>query len=187
MLPARVDAALSRAKHAGFELSCDTAVGQLLAALAAAVPRDGRILELGTGCGVGLAWITHGLDGRADVEVVSIESDPEAIAVARSGDWPSFVSFVEGDGVSVLPTIGEFDLVFADAEGGKWERFDLTLEAVRLHGVLIVDDMTPARWESERHRSKTAEVRAHLLSESRFVSAEVTQGTGVILSTRVRS
>ena len=67
---------------------------------------------------------------------------PEAIAVARSGDWPSFVSIVEGDAVTVLPTVGEFDLVFADAEGGKWERLDLTLAAVRLHGVLIVDDMT---------------------------------------------
>ena len=142
MLPSRVDAALSRATHAGFELSCDPAVGQLLAVLAAAVPRNGRILELGTGCGVGLAWITHGLEGRADVEVVTIESAPEAIAVARSGDWPSFVSIVEGDAVTVLPTVGEFDLVFADAEGGKWERLDLTLAAVRLHGVLIVDDMT---------------------------------------------
>jgi predicted O-methyltransferase YrrM len=187
MLPPRVDAALSRATHAGFELSCDTAVGQLLAVLAAAVPRDGRILELGTGCGVGLAWIMHGLEDRADVEVFSIESGAEAIAVARSGDWPSFVSIVEGDAVTLLPTVGEFDLVFADAEGGKWERLDLTLAAVRLHGVLIVDDMTPPRWESERHRSKTSEVKARLLSESRFVTAEVAHGTGVVLSTRVRS
>ena len=104
---------------------------------------NGRILELGTGCGVGLAWITHGLEGRADVEVVTIfVVGPEAIAVARFCDWPSFVSIVEGDAVTVSPTVGEFDLVFADAEGGKWERLDLTLAAVRLHGVLIVDDMT---------------------------------------------
>jgi demethylmenaquinone methyltransferase/2-methoxy-6-polyprenyl-1,4-benzoquinol methylase len=187
MLPPRVDAALARAASAGFELSCDTAVGQLLAVLAAAVPRNGRILELGTGCGAGLAWITHGLEGRVDVEVVSIESSPEALAVARSGDWPTFVSIVEGDAVTLLPSVGEFDLVFADAEGGKWERLDLTLAAVRLHGVLIVDDMTPPRWESERHRAKTAEVRARLLADTEFMFAEVTQGTGVILSTRVRS
>jgi predicted O-methyltransferase YrrM len=187
MPPPRVDAALSRAAHAGFELSCDTAVGQLLAVLAAAVPRNARILELGTGFGVGLAWITHGLEGRADVEVVSIESGLRAIEAARLGNWPSFVSIVDGDAVTLLPTVGEFDLVFADAEGGKWERLDLTLAAVRLDGVLIVDDMTPACWETERHRLKTAEVRDRLFSDSRFVSAEVTQGTGVILSTRVRS
>src|SRR3954462_3348555 len=112
MLPPRVDAARSRAASAGFELSCDTAVGQLLAVLAAAVPRNGRILELGTGCGVGLAWITHGLDGRAAVEVVSDDSSSEARAVAQSADWPSFVSVVEGDAVTLLATVGQFDLVF---------------------------------------------------------------------------
>jgi len=187
MVPPRVDAALSRAKVAGFALSSDPAVGHLLAVLAAAVPPNGRVLELGTGCGVGLAWIAHGLEARTDVDVVSIESSPEAVGVARSEAWPSRVSIVEGDAVTLLPTLGAFDLVFADAEGGKWERLDLTLDAVRPNGMVVVDDMTPPRWEDERHRAKTAEVRARLLSDPRFVTVEVTQGTGVIVSTRARS
>jgi demethylmenaquinone methyltransferase/2-methoxy-6-polyprenyl-1,4-benzoquinol methylase len=187
MFPPRVDAAIARGTEAGFVMSCDPEVGQLLAVLAAAVPLDGRILELGTGCGVGLAWITHGLDDRTDVEVVSVEAAHETVQVARSADWPAFISIIEGDAVTLLPTLGQFDLVFADAEGGKWERLDLTLAAVRLRGVLIVDDMTPARWESERHQAKTTEVRARLLAHSMFMTAELTHGTGVILSTRQRA
>ncbi len=165
-------------------MSCDSAVGELLAVLASAVGPDGRILELGTGCGVGLAWIVHGLDGRSDVEVVSIEQDPVVAASTRNGAWPAGVSIVDGDAVALLPTLGTFDLVFADAEGGKWERLDLALAAVGVGGMLVVDDMTPERWQDEQHRVKTEEVRARLLAEQSFVAAELTHGTGVIVCTR---
>ena len=56
-LPEGVAAALGRAREAGFALSCEVGVGRLLATLAAGVRPGGRILELGTGAGVGLAWI----------------------------------------------------------------------------------------------------------------------------------
>ena len=79
-----VDRARARAAAAGFDLSCDDEVGALMAALAAGVPRGGRILELGTGVGVGLAWIVAGLEGRSDVEVHSVEVDPRTAAVAAT-------------------------------------------------------------------------------------------------------
>jgi predicted O-methyltransferase YrrM len=47
--PAVVRDAQARAERAGFAMFCDDRVGELLAVLAAAVPRGGRILELGTG------------------------------------------------------------------------------------------------------------------------------------------
>ena len=50
-------------------------MGRLLSTLAAAVPPGGRILEIGTGVGVGLAWLAAGLEGREDVEVLTVESD----------------------------------------------------------------------------------------------------------------
>ena len=74
-LPAAVQAAYDRADELGFPLSCEPAVGQLLAVLSAAVPPGGRVLELGTGVGAGLAWIVSGLGDRDDVEVVSVELD----------------------------------------------------------------------------------------------------------------
>jgi hypothetical protein len=48
-VPHRVCTAMERAEAAGFTMSCDPRVGRLLSVLAAALPRDGRILELGTG------------------------------------------------------------------------------------------------------------------------------------------
>lgn len=50
-VPALVGAATGRPRSAGFRLSCDPAVGQLLAVLAAHLPAGARVLELGTGAG----------------------------------------------------------------------------------------------------------------------------------------
>ncbi len=83
-LPGSVRAAYERASSAGFELACEVEVGRLLAALAAAVPGGGRVLEIGTGVGVGLAWLVHGLGARRDVEVVTVELDDEVQRTALS-------------------------------------------------------------------------------------------------------
>ena len=62
-VPGGVQTAAKAATKAGFPLSCDPGVGRLLGVLAAGVPPHGAILELGTGAGVGLAWIVAGLVG----------------------------------------------------------------------------------------------------------------------------
>ena len=77
-----------------------------MACLANAVPIGGRILEIGTGCGVGLSWIVHGLGSRSDVEVVSVEIDSAIASSTRSVGWPDWVSIVEGDGADLVGTIG---------------------------------------------------------------------------------
>jgi predicted O-methyltransferase YrrM len=184
VVPDRVERATAVAAESGFELSCDPDVGRFLAVLAAATPTGGRILELGTGCGVGLAWIVHGLEPRDDVEVVSIEFDATSVACARRCEWPPFVSIVEGDALALLPESGMFDLVFADSEGGKWEGLDTTISSLRPGGLLLVDDMTPARWASDEHRTKTEAVRTRLLSDPQLVAVEITQGTGIVLCAR---
>ena len=184
MLPDRVERATAVAAESGFDLSCDPEVGRLLAVLAAATPTDGRILELGTGCGVGLAWIVYGLDARDDVEVLSIELDAESVACARQSAWPGFVAIVEGDALALMPQSGTFDLVFADSEGGKWEGLDGTIAALRPGGFLVVDDMTPAGWASDHHRLKTEEVRDRLLADPQLVAVELAHGTGIVLCTR---
>jgi len=60
-VPARVQEATRAAAEAGFSLSCDHGLGRLLGVLAAAVKQEGSILELGTGAGVGVAWIVAGM------------------------------------------------------------------------------------------------------------------------------
>jgi demethylmenaquinone methyltransferase/2-methoxy-6-polyprenyl-1,4-benzoquinol methylase len=118
-LPGSVRAAYERASSAGFELACEVEVGRLLAALAAAVLGGGRVLEIGTGVGVGLAWLVHGLGARRDVEVVTVELDDEVQRTALSAPWPPWVRFESGDGAKAVGGLGQFDLIFPDAPGGK--------------------------------------------------------------------
>ncbi len=185
-LPTLVRDARAWASRSGFEYSCDDRVGNLLAVLAASVPAGGRILELGTGAGVGTAWIVHGVAGRADVKVVTAEVDPALSAGARSAPWPSYVRFVVGDAVEMLPSLGCFDLIFADAPGGKWERLDLTLDALRPGGFLLVDDMTPTdRWDAHQV-TKQSEVGDELHRNPALVTCDLEWATGLILCVRTR-
>src|SRR5713226_2745830 len=112
-VPTSVRAARSVAAEAGFDYSSDDRVGRLLSVLAAAVPQRGRILELGTGAGVGTAWIVHGLGDRSDVEVTTVEAEQEMEDLAQRQVWPTYVRFIVDDAVHVLASLGQFDLLFA--------------------------------------------------------------------------
>ncbi len=183
-MPASVDAAVQRAAEHSFPYSCDRATGELLAVLAAAVPPGGRILELGTGAGVGLAWIVHGLAGRDDVSVLSVEQDPATAQLAAGGDWPAHVTITTGDAEALLPGLGRFDLVFADAEGGKWSGLTLTLRALTDRGVLLLDDMDPQRYELDEHRRSIAAVRSTLAEDTGLVLVDLPVASGIIIATR---
>ena len=79
---------------------------------------------------------------------------------------------------------GTFDLIFADAQGGKWEGLDRTIAALNPGGLLVVDDMTPRpEWAAEQH-ARQAAVRRALLASPLLTSAELSHGSGVILSAR---
>src|SRR5450631_1775884 len=43
-----------------------------------------------------------------------------------------------GDALGVVGEGGTFDLIFADAQGGKWAGLDRTIAALRPHGLLVV-------------------------------------------------
>ena len=183
-LPASVLAAYERAASAGFQLACEVEVGRLLAALAAAVPDGGRVLEIGTGVGVGLAWLVHGLGARRDVEVVTVELDDEVQQTALSAPWPPWVRFESGDGAEVVGRLGQFDLIFADAPGGKIFKLRRTVAALRRGGVLVVDDMDLTRHEDEQLQSALAVVRHRLLDNAELVCAELGFGSGVIVAVK---
>jgi demethylmenaquinone methyltransferase/2-methoxy-6-polyprenyl-1,4-benzoquinol methylase len=183
-LPKRVADACARAEAARFELSCEPEVGRLLAALAAAVRPRGRVLELGTGAGVGLAWLVSGLGERTDVEVVSVEAERGIQEVAAAGAWPSFVRLELGDGAELVRELGQFDLVFPDAPGGKLFGLDRTIDALQPGGILVVDDMDPRGHEDPELRAALAGVRERLLTHPDLVAAELEASSGIVLATR---
>ena len=183
-VPSLVREATDRARRAGFSLSCDPEVGRLLAVLAARLPAGARVLELGTGTGAGTAWIASALLPQAGVTVITVEKDPLTAALAAQGDWPGFVELRCADALAVLGEAGRFDLIFADAQGGKWEGLDRTIAALAPRGMLIVDDMTATpQWDAEQH-AKQRQVRRVLLTSPLLTSVELRHGSGVILSTR---
>jgi demethylmenaquinone methyltransferase/2-methoxy-6-polyprenyl-1,4-benzoquinol methylase len=185
--PPLVAAAMDRAREAGFPMSSEPAVGQLLATLTAHLPAGARVLELGTGTGVGTAWIASGLLPRTDVTVLTVESDPARAQLAAQGDWPPFVELRHGDGLDVLAREsqeGAFDLIFADSPAGKWYGREQVIAALRPHGLLVVDDMTPLPDWDEDMRAGQEEVRQALLGAPELTSVELAHGSGVILCAR---
>jgi demethylmenaquinone methyltransferase/2-methoxy-6-polyprenyl-1,4-benzoquinol methylase len=183
--PKGVTEARERAVRIGFELSCDDGTGRLLAVLAAAVPEGARILEIGTGVGMGCAWMVHGLGSRTDVELVSIEFDAAAAAAAAEGSWPAYVRLIAGDVNELLPTLGMFDLIFPDAPAGKWTGLGRTIASLRPRGVLVVDDLTAKPDQPEEWNEYLARTRDKLLSHPDLVAVEIADLTGVIIATKI--
>ena len=146
-----------------------------------------RVLEIGTGVGVGLAWLVHGLGARRDVEVVTVELDDEVQRTALSAPWPPWVRFESGDGAEAVGGLGQFDLIFPDAPGRKIFGLRQTVAALRRGGVLIVDDMDLTRHEDEQLRSALAVVRHRLLGDAELFYAELSFSSGVVVAVKRRS
>ena len=183
-LPRTVADALERAERRGFAHSCEEGTGRLLRVLAAAVPEGGRILEVGTGVGVGCAWMVDGLGSRTDVEVISVENDPALAEEASSYDWPRYVRLVQGDVTELMPSLGTFDLIFPDAPAGKWTGLSRTIAALRLRGVLMVDDLIPKPEQPAEWNEYLTRTRDRLLSHAELVAVEINDLTGVVLAVR---
>lgn len=174
---------MQRAAGLNFAVSCSPAVGRLLRVLAAGV-RGGTIGEIGTGCGVGAAWITDGL--RPDTQFFTVESDGArtAAAAVSIGSYPN-VHLLNGDWHDIL-AYGPFDLVFTDVSEAKRDEPETVLRAVKPGGMILLDDLTPEDlWPAEWH-GQTDRVRAFWLNEPGLVATEllVDQRSMVILGTR---
>jgi demethylmenaquinone methyltransferase/2-methoxy-6-polyprenyl-1,4-benzoquinol methylase len=185
-VPPVVKAAYDREQQLRFKQSSEPEVGRLLSVFAAMVPLRGRVLELGTGAGVGLAWIMYGLNERNDVEVTSVEIDREQAASVEAAGWPDWVSIVVGDSVELLGTLGSFDLIFADTPGGKIYNLQATLAALRPGGVLILDDMDIQNTEPPERIARLANVRNQLFGSPSLICTELALSSGVVVAARQR-
>jgi predicted O-methyltransferase YrrM len=115
-----------------------TGVGRFLAMLAAGCA-GGRIGELGTGTGVGAAWIASAMP--ADCTLVTAEIDPDLASAARqllAADHR--VEVITGDARQAISGRGPFDLLFADGGGGDSAGL---VNLLRIGGRIVMDDVTP--------------------------------------------
>jgi predicted O-methyltransferase YrrM len=131
-----------------FQRSSIPEIGRLLAVLAASRPR-GRLAEIGTGTGVGSAWIASTMGNEASLVTVEVDDDRAAACARLFADVPN-VRVLHGDWHEVLPPEAPFDLLFFD--GGGWKRSpphqmraesERALELVAPGGIVAMDNLTP--------------------------------------------
>ncbi len=146
-------------------------VGRLLAVLAAGC-HGGRIGEIGTGVGIGSAWIASAMP--RDCLLVTVEIDPERAAQAAdllAGDGR--VRVITGDGHQVMRENAPFDLLFAD--GGSRDRtlYAALVDLLRVGGQIIMDDVTPLASGLRPEGSGNDVKRDFFFGDPRLVSTEI--------------
>jgi predicted O-methyltransferase YrrM len=168
----------------GFTMASEPKTGALLAVLAASKP-GGRLLELGTGTGLGTAWLLAGMAAGAQLD--SVDTDPNALAVARRhlGSDPR-VTFHIADGADFIrraPT-GQFDLVYADAWPGKFTHLDEALALLRVGGIYFIDDLTPLPNWPEGHAPKVPALIESLERRADFRTIKLDWASGLMIAIR---
>ena len=168
----------------GFSMASESKTGALLATLAAAKP-GGRLLEIGTGTGLGTAWLLSGMDASARLDTV--DTDLAVVEVARrhlGGD--ARVAFRLEDGAEFLARADPdtYDLVYADAWPGKFTNLDAALACLRQGGFYVIDDLLPqANWP-EGHAAKVDALIADLETRRGFATVRLAWASGLMVVVR---
>jgi len=184
-LPDALPAIQRETERLGFTMASEPKTGALLAALAATKP-GGRLLELGTGTGLGTAWLLLGMDASARLDTV--DTDPRVVEVAREclGGDPR-VAFHLEDGALYLgrASRGAFDLVYADAWPGKFTHLDEALSLLRPGGVYVIDDLLPqANWP-DGHDRRVRALIDDIEGRPGLATARLSWASGLMLAVRI--
>ncbi len=177
--PPLVTRALALERELGFERSSIPEVGRLLHLLAAQRGRT-RVGELGTGCGVGGAWIVSALPPA--VPFVTVELDGRlARAASELFATDGNVRVLHGDWHELMPPEAPFDLLFYDGGGKQHPEVDGddVVGLLAPGATIVMDDLTPGRSEHDP-------VRDFWLNHAEIAALELltTRETAAIVGTR---
>ncbi len=166
---------MAAAAGSGFTQSCSAGIGRLLQVLTAGV-RNGCIGELGTGSGVGSAWIASALDPTS--ELVTVELD-EGLALRAAGLFADLgnVTALEGDW-SVMVHRAPFDLLFCDTVSPKRDQIDATISLLSPGATIVLDDYTGLAPVGDTERDAWL-LHPHLVTTEVLVSATEAAVVGV--------
>ena len=151
-IPPLVQQACDAARRIGFPVTCDDSghgrgsaslpgTGRFLAMLAAGCA-GGSIAELGTGAGIGAAWIAGAMP--ADCTLVTAEIDPvRAAAATEVLGSDDRVRVLTGDWTGLLPPLGPYDLIFCDSGVHDAATFGRLVDLLKPGGRIVNDDITP--------------------------------------------
>jgi predicted O-methyltransferase YrrM len=167
-----------------FVFASDLRFGTLLRVLAASKP-GGRLLELGTGTGVGTAWLLDGMDAAA--RLVSVDRDAKVQDAARKalGHDPR-VGFVTGDATDYLAAqpAQSCDLLFADGGVGKLNGFEAALRVVKIGGYFIGDDLMPQLLQDAGRAAQVEAFRDMIRARTDIAVVEMEWSSGLVIAVR---
>jgi len=180
-VPELVADALDLSRRRGFITSTRHETGRLLAALAAS--RSGTLAELGTGCGVGSAWLHSGATRRT--EIVTAELDPElAEDVQAIFSAAPNVRVIAGDW-SAIETYAPFSMLFVDVRD-VMANIDVLADLLEPGGIVVLDDFAPSSCWPPIVDGQVDTIREQWLTDERFVAVEmlIDPGASLIIATR---
>ena len=181
-IPPLVVKAQAIADRAKWRLSSESNTGMLLRTLAASKP-GGRILEIGSGVGVGSGWLLAGMDSAARLITLELyEGIANACRTLLAHDERAEV--ITTDAIEWLTNYSgpPFDLVFVDTTIAKFERRDLVF-AHMAHGALfIADDLLPQEKWTEAHYPRVERFRKEIMAEPNLVPTLVDWGSGIVVA-----
>jgi len=172
---------LAETKSLGFDQLSDLKVGSFLASLCASKPA-GRILELGTGTGLGTSWLLHGMSRESSL--LTVDNQEQLVEIAKKYlSHDKRVEFVVSDGERIIEGLepNSFDLVFADTWPGKYNHLEETIALLKVGGVYVIDDMIPQVNWPIGHDIKAKKLVAALENHQELTITKIFWSTGVIL------
>ena len=97
------------------------------------------------------------------------------------------MTFLVDDGLSFMRAqpASSFDLIFADAMPGKYERLDDALSLLRPGGIYLVDDLLPQPNWPPGHQARVDDLIAALSARAGLAVAVLPYGTGHLIATRL--
>jgi predicted O-methyltransferase YrrM len=182
--PPELPALFEQAAALNFTMASEPKTGALLRVLAASKP-SGRLLELGTGVGVGAAWLLSGMD--ASSTLVSVDTNFSFQSAARRVlGKDTRLTLVLEDAVDYLvrQPPASFDFVFADALRGKFDGLDEALAVVKPGGFYVIDDLLPQPSWPEGHGEKVSPLINRLAAREDFHIVQMAWASGLVLAVR---
>jgi predicted O-methyltransferase YrrM len=169
----------------GFMSWCWPQVGALLRLMASTKP-GGRLLEIGTGTGVGTCWLLDGMDAAAKLTTVDTNPKVQAIARTHLGSDPR-LSIVCEDGADLIrrEMPGSLDLIFADGGAGKHTLLDEALALLRPGGLYICDDTKPHPMWPPEHAAKIPPLMQELAARKNFQRLYIDWSSGVVVMVKL--
>ncbi|QOR67127.1 hypothetical protein IM538_02945 [Cytobacillus suaedae] len=182
--PRLVERSKELAKRFEFNHSCSDETGRLLAVLAGQV-KEGKILEVGTGLGVGSAWILSNVS--PSVKIFSIDNCEQKVTLTKEVITHDQAEFIYGDWKEIIKE-GPFQFIFADAAAVKSAEASELYDILDIGGTLLMDDLTPEEHWPEEWKGKPDTVREFWLNHEGLMATEVylTPVSAAIIAVKVR-